>query len=70
MATPIPGCSDCGKTSHGGKTKDMTVEREPRYQVWSKEGDPVGVPFRSVTAAATFMRGYPGSKVVDLLSPH
>lgn len=57
----VPGCKDCGRTSHGGRTRDLVVEQAQRYEVVA-DGEVIG-RFASVVAASTFMRGHPRSVV-------
>lgn len=65
----MPGCKGCGKTAHGGVTRDLIAEGEPgdRYEVRDAEGAKIG-SFTSVVAAATFMRGHPRSTVHAVVS--
>lgn len=56
----MPGCKGCGKTAHGGQSRDLIVdEGGDRFEV-HKDGEVIK-SFSSVVAAATFMRGHPRS---------
>lgn len=62
MATRIPGCKGCGRTAHGGQSKQLTVEGvADRYEV-VVDGQ-VLQRFRSVVAAAVFAKDHPRSTV-------
>jgi len=59
----MPGCKGCGKTPHGGVTRDVVeAEAGDRYEVRDESGTLLR-SFGSVVAAATFMRGHPRAKV-------
>ncbi len=62
MSTKVPGCKGCGKTAHGGTSRDLTVEQEgDRYEV--RVNGAAIQSFRSVVAAAVFAKGHIGSTV-------
>lgn len=63
MNAKIPGCKGCtGKTAHGGRSRDLTIEGDAdRYEV--RAGGEVLGRFRSVVAASVFAKGHPRSTV-------
>jgi hypothetical protein len=64
----IPGCTDCGRTAHGGRTIEPSITPEnARYEV--RRADKSIGKFNSAVAAATFMRGHPGATLHTVREP-
>lgn len=71
---PQPGCKTCvgGRTARGGVGAELNLDGSERYEVRGPDGDAFkrsdGQParFRSAMAAAAFMRGRPGARLVEL----
>lgn len=60
VGAKVPGCADCAKTPHGGRTTDPSRDgSEERYEV-RVDGEVVA-RYGSVLAASTFMAGRRGA---------